>query len=358
MAKERKTFYNSKLERGGDSEDTASQEMELSGLEKAAILMISLGSEASAYIYKNLAEEEIENITKQIVSLKNVTSDTIDFVLNEFHQMIMAQQYIKSGGVSYAQEVLEEAMGTEKALEMIRKVQRLMKVRGFNVLKDVEPDQLLTFIQKEHPQTIAFVLTQLSATQASEILANLDPELQVDVVRRLADMDRVTPDTVSAVERVLETRIDMISGTVASLGGLRSVAEILNMLGVSTTQKILGDITEQDYELATNIKNLMFTFEDIIQLDNNSIQKVLKEVENKELTLALKGVAEEVKNKILGNMSERATNMILEEMEYMGPVKLSEVEEAQQKVVDIINRLKEDGQIVVIGGSNAEEMIE
>ena len=358
MAKERKTFYNSKAEGNEDGEDSKSQEFNLTGLEKAAILMISLGSEASAYVYKNLVEEEIENITKQIVSLKNVTSDTIEFVLNEFHQMIMAQQYIKSGGVSYAQEVLEEAMGTEKALEMIRKVQRLMKVRGFNVLKDVEPDQLLTFIQKEHPQTIAFVLTQLSATQASEILANLDPELQVDVVRRLADMDRVTPDTVSAVERVLETRIDMISGTVASLGGLRSVAEILNMLGVSTTQKILGDITEQDYELATNIKNLMFTFEDIIQLDNNSIQKVLKEVENKELTLALKGVAEEVKNKILGNMSERATNMILEEMEYMGPVKLSEVEEAQQRVVDIINKLKEDGQIVVVGGSNAEEMIE
>jgi len=359
MATDRKTSYRREMDREQTGERTGEgKDFGLSGLEKAAILMISLGSEASSFIYKNLEEEEIENITKQIVCLKNVTSEIIDYVIDDYHSMILAQQYIKSGGVAFAQKILEEAIGTEKALEMIRKVQRLMKVRGFNVLKDVEPDQLLTFIQKEHPQTIAFVLTQLNPTQASEILANLDPDLQADVVRRFAGMDRVTPETVSAVERVLETRIDMISGTTASVGGLRSVAEVLNMMGFSVSQKILGDITEQDYELATNIKNLMFTFEDIIQLDNNSIQKVLKEVENKDLTKALKGVADEVKDKILGNISERARSLINEEMEYMGPIKLSDVEVAQQSVVDVINKLKEDGQIVVVGGSNAEQMIE
>lgn len=330
----------------------------LSGPQKAAILMISLGAEASAFIYKNLSEDEVELITKAIVTLNNVNSELIDGVLEEFHEMIMTQQYIKSGGISFAQEVLEKALGTDRALEMIRKVQRSMRVRGFNVLKDVDPEQLLTFIQKEHPQTIAFVLTQVNATQASSILANLDPELQVDVVRRFATMDRVAPETVSSVERVLETRIDMISASSAVLGGLKSIAEILNNLGVSTSQKILGDITELDYELATDIKNLMFTFEDIVQLDNPSIQKVLKEVENKELTFALKGVSDEVTDKILGNMSERARSMIAEEMEYLGPVRLSEVEEAQQRVVDIINKLKDEGQIVVTGGSNAEQLVE
>ncbi len=330
----------------------------LTGLEKAAVLMISLGAEASAYIYKNLQDEEVESITKAIVSLNNVNSKIIDKVIKEFHDMVVAQHYIKSGGITYAQKILEEAVGPDRALEMIRKVQRLMKVRGFNVLKDVDPDQLLTFIQKEHPQTIAFVLTQLNQAQASSILANLSPELQVDVIRRFANMDRVLPETVSAVERVLETRIDIISGTSPQLGGLRSAAEILNQLGVSVSQKILGDITEVDYGLASEIKNLMFTFEDIIQLDDNSIQKVLKEVENKELTYALKGITDEVKDKILGNMSDRAKNMILEEMEYLGPVKMSEVEEAQQRVVDIINKLKDDGQIVITGGSNAEQMVE
>jgi len=355
MVPERKSFYHP------DDDKSSAPEEEvviLNGLEKAAILMISLGAEASAFIYRNLEEAEIEQITKAIVSLKSVGSKTIDSVIGEFYDMILAQHYIKSGGVPYAQQVLEQALGSDRALEMIRKVQRMMRVRGFNVLKDVDPDQLLTFIQKEHPQTIAFVLTQLNTTQAASILGNLDPELQVDVVRRFAHMERVAPETVSAVERVLETRIDMISGTTRQLGGLRSVAEVLNMLGVSTSQKILGDITEIDYELATGIKNLMFTFEDIIQLDNTSIQKVMKEVDNKVLTYALKGVSDDVRIKILNNMSERARGMIMEEMEYLGAVRLSEVEEAQQRVVDIINKLKDEGQIVVTGGSNAEQLVE
>lgn len=331
---------------------------DLTGLEKASILMIALGSDASSYIYQNLEDEEIEKLTTAIVGLKNVNSNVIDTVLEEYYQMILAQQYIQSGGVTYAHEILEKAIGSDRALEVIRKVQRLLKVKGFNILKDVDPDQLLTFIQKEHPQTIAFVLSQLNQTQASSILADLDPDIQVDVVRRFANMDRVTPETISAVERVLENRIDMISGSSPILGGLKAVADILNQMGVTVTQKILGEITEIDYELATNIKNLMFTFDDIIKLDDNSIQKVLKEVENKELTYALKGVSDEVKEKILKNMSERARNLVLEEMEYLGAIRLSEVEEAQQRIVDVINKLKEDGQVVILGGSNAEQLVE
>ena len=331
---------------------------DLNGLEKSAILMISIGSEASSYMYKNLAEDEIEVITKSIVALKNVTSVIIDLVIHEYHQMVLAQHYLRSGGMGYAHELLSKALGEERAMDMIRSVQKLMKVKGFNVLKDVDSDQLLTFIQKEHPQTIAFVLTQLSPTQSSQILANLDPDLQVDVVKRFSQMDRVTPETIASVEKVLETRIDVISGGTATLGGLKPVATVLNMLGVTTSQKILGDLTEVDYDLATSIKNLMFTFEDIIQLDNASIAMVLKEVENKELTYALKGVDDEVGEKILNNMSERARNIVLEEMEYLGAIRLTEVEEAQQRIVDIINKLKDDGQIVIVGGSDGDQLVE
>ncbi len=331
---------------------------DLNGLEKSAILMISIGSEASSHMYKNLAEDEIEVITKAIVSLKNVTSIIIDLVIDEYHQMVLAQHYLRSGGMGYAHELLSKALGEERAMDMIRSVQKLMKVKGFNVLKDVDSDQLLTFIQKEHPQTIAFVLTQLSPIQSSQILANLDPDLQVDVVKRFSSMDRVTPETIASVEKVLETRIDVISGGTATLGGLKPVATVLNMLGVTTSQKILGDLTEVDYDLATSIKNLMFTFEDIIQLDNASIAMVLKEVENKELTYALKGVDDDVGEKILNNMSERARNIVIEEMEYLGAIRLTEVEEAQQRIVDIINKLKDDGQIVIVGGSDGDQLVE
>ncbi|PID28164.1 MAG: flagellar motor switch protein FliG [Candidatus Cloacimonadota bacterium] len=343
-----------------DIEETTEETVEehLTGVEKAAILMISIGADASAYIYQNLGDEEIEKITSAIVTLHNVDSATIERVITEFHQMILTQHYIQSGGITYAHEVLEKAIGTDRALEMIRKVQRMMRVKGFNILKDVDPDQLLTFIQKEHPQTISFVLSQLNQAQASSILSELDSDLQVDVVRRFASMDRVTPETISAVEKVLENRIDMISGTSPVLGGLKSIADILNQMGVAVTQKILGDITELDYELATDIKNLMFTFEDIVRLDDTSIQKVLKEVENKELTYALKGVGDEVKDKVLKNMSERARNLVIEEMEFLGAIRLSEVEEAQQRIVDIINKLKEDGQVVILGGSNSEQLVE
>lgn len=329
----------------------------LSGRQKAAVLMMALGTEASASLFGGLSEEEVESLAREIVSLRNIDSNIVSQVINEFHQMMMAQEYIQSGGMNYAFDVLEKALGPEKAKEIIARVEQALQVRGFNVLKDVDPNQLITFIQKEHPQTIAFVLTQLNPVQAASVLADLPANLQNEVVYRFATMDRVTPETIRSVEQVLESRVDFSAGA-SKIGGVKSMAEILNMVGTTTEKAILGNISEQDPELATEIKNLMFVFEDITLLDDRSVQKVLREVDNKELAMALKHVNPEVKSKILANLSERAAQMVEEEMSYMGPVRLREVEDAQQRIVDIIRKLEEDGMVVIVGGSKAEEMVE
>ncbi|MFZ5434424.1 MAG: flagellar motor switch protein FliG [Calditrichota bacterium] len=329
----------------------------LTPIQKAAVLLISVGAEASAAIYKTLQDEEIEEITRELVSLRNVDSSTVHDVIEEFYTMMKAQDFIAVGGMTYAEEVLEKSHGPEKAADILRRIERMMKVRGFNILKNVDAHQLLAFIQKEHPQTIAFVLTQLSPAQGAQILADLPPELQADVMFRYANMERVAPETIASVEAVLESRIDF-SQSASKLGGVKAAAEILNMIGQSAERAILAKINEQAPEMATSIKNLMFVFEDIVNLDDRSIQRVLKEVDNKELSLALKHVSPEVKKRVVSNLSQRAAQMIQEEIDYMGPVRLKDVEEAQQRVVDIIRNLEEAGQVVIVGGSKAEEMVE
>jgi flagellar motor switch protein FliG len=328
-----------------------------SGIHKAAVLMVALGTEESANIYQNLDDSEIEKITKEVVTLQNVDSETVFSILEEFYQMSRAQEIIAAGGVNYAQEVLEKALGGDRAMEIIKRTEQALKVKGFNVLRKADPQELLSFVQKEHPQTIAFVLTQLSPAQASSILAMLPPDLQSEVVYRFANMERVSPETIRTVETVLESRVDLSLGT-AKLGGVKAIAEVLNLIGQSAERSILNRINEQDPEMATEIKNLMFVFEDVVHLDDQSVQRVLKEVDNRELAMALKHVSDDVKKKILSNLSERASQIIEEEIEYMGAVRLKEVEDAQQRIVDIIRKLEEDGLVVIVGGARAEEMVE
>jgi len=329
----------------------------LTPLQKAAVLLISVGADASAAIYKNLQDEEIEEITRELVTLKNADSEIVHEVVGEFYTMMKAQDFIAVGGLGYAEQVLTKSVGPDRAMEILRRIERMLKVRGFNILKNVDAHQLLAFIQKEHPQTIAFVLTQLSPSQGAAILADLPNELQADVMLRFANMERVAPETVASVEAVLESRIDF-SQSASKLGGVKSAAEILNMIGQSAERSILSKINEQAPELATSIKNLMFVFEDIVNLDDRSIQRVLKEVDNKDLALALKHVSPEVKKRVTSNLSQRAAQTIQEEIDYMGPVRLKDVEEAQQRVVDIIRSLEESGQVVIVGGTKAEEMVE
>jgi len=328
----------------------------LTNLRKAAIFMISIGSQAAAQIYRQLSEEDIEKLSAEIARLENVSSSELREVNDEFHHMILAQQYIAAGGLGYAQEVLEAALGESKAIDIIRRVQMTLEVKGFNILEDVDLNQLMAFLQKEHPQTIALVLSQLTPIQAANVLAELSPSTQVDVMHRIARMERVTPDTLKAVEKVLEDHIDLAQSS-SQLGGVKSAAEILNMVGQRFEKNVLTGISREDPELASEIKNLMFVFEDMIKLDDRSIQKVLKEVDNKELAMALKACSTELKEKILSNMSSRAADMIREELEYMGPVRLREVETVQQHIIDVIRRLEEEGEIYVATGTEEDQMV-
>jgi len=326
------------------------------GIKKAAILIVAMGSKAAAPVLKELTDEEVERITREIAMLDSVPSEMVDSIKGEFRQMVLAQEYIAVGGLEYAKEVLEEALGSAKALEIIKKVQRSMEVRGFNILKKLDAEQLISFMQKEHPQTIALVLTQLEPEQAANLLGNLPTELRNDVMYRFATMDRVSTDYIKEVERVLESRVEFnVSGN--HIGGVKAAAGVLNLAGQSVEKTVLQTLSQRDPELAAEIKNLMFVFEDLLLLDDRSIQRILKDIDMKELSLALKGASEDMRGKILHNVSERASKMISEEMEFMGPVKLRDVEKAQQKIVDIVRKLDEDGEIVLATPGAKEEII-
>ncbi|MCD4828105.1 MAG: flagellar motor switch protein FliG [Candidatus Cloacimonetes bacterium] len=323
-----------------------------SGVQKAAIIMISMGKEGSAAIMQNLSDDEVEQISAQIATTTSVEPLVTEAVFEEYYQMIKAQQYISVGGIEYAREVLEDAVGDMRALEIIKKIQRLLQVRGFNVLKQVDSSQLLTFIQKEHPQTIALVLTQLDPGQAANVVGELPEELRNDVIMRFATMERVSQDMITTVERVLEDRIDF-SQQGTKFGGITAAAEIINMVGSTIERSVLEAIAAKDPKLATEIKNLMFVFEDILYLDDRTIQKVLRDIDQKDLALALKGANDEVRDKMFNNMSERAATIIQEEMEFAGPVRLRDVENARQNILDIIRKLEELGEIQLTKGGES-----
>jgi flagellar motor switch protein FliG len=323
----------------------------LTGLQKAALMMLALGRDPSVALFKQMSEQEVEMLTAEIMKLGYVPSSFTRQVTGEFREMMQAHEYLEEGGLNYAKGILESALGEKESETMLKRVKSLMRVRGFRMLKDVDANQLLTFLQKEHPQTVALVMTQLSTAQAASILQELPEELQSDIIKRLSRMERVNPETIRVLEGVLESRVDLTQG-VSKLGGVKAAAEILNMVGASTEKTIISELTQSEPLMATEIKNLMFVFEDIISLDDRSIQKVLKEVDSKELALALKVCSDEVKGKILANMSSRGAEMIEEELEFMPPVRLKEVEDVQQKIVDIIRRLEEEGQIILLKGED------
>lgn len=329
----------------------------LSGRQKAAILLVALGMEASSQVLKEFSEEELEQITKEIANLGHVPSETVQNVMAEFKEMAIADEYVAVGGLDYAVNLLQSTVGQVKASEIIRKVHRSMELQGsMRILEKLDPVQLVNFIQKEHPQTIALVLTQLDAEQAAFVISNLPEEIRSEVAYRFATMDRVSSEMIAEVQKVLKSRLELsVHGS--ELGGVKAAAEMLNFLGQSLERSILKDIGARDPALAEEIKNLMFVFEDIVLLDDRSIQRVLREVQTHELALALKSTTPEVKRRIYQNMSERAQAMIEEEIQFMGPVRLSEVEKAQKAIVDIIRKLDEDGEIIITGRGEKEEII-
>jgi len=333
---------------------------DLSGVQKTAILLVAIGSEAASQIFKNMKEKDIERVTFEIANLEEITAEVIDQVVDEFFQMVKAQDYISIGGIDYAQKVLNSAVGTQKAQEIVRRVQSVQSQaqRGFNLLKKADHSQILNLINNEHPQTIALILAHLDSRQTANILMNLPEELRTDVVYRIATMEKVSTDLLEEIEDVLKGQIETVyTRELNEAGGTQAVAEILNLTGKSNERTILDGIERRDAELAQQIRNLMFVFEDILLLDDRSIQRLMKDVDTKTLAVALKGSSEEIKGRILKNISERAANMIKEEMEYMGPMRVREVEEAQQRVVDVIRDLEESGDIVIMGGDAGDEFI-
>ncbi len=330
----------------------------LSGKEKSAILLIALGPSLSAQVFKHLDEEQIEELTLQIASYRKVKPDIRDQVLMEFNEMILAQEYLDQGGIEYAKQLLEDALGKEKAEEIINRLTSSLQVRPFDFARKTDPSQLLTFIQNEHPQTIALILAYLNPEQASLILSALPPERQVDVAKRLATLDRTTPEVLEEIETTLEQRLSAFMVDDYTLaGGIEAAVEILNSVDRSTERTIIDALEEEDPELANEIRRRMFVFEDITSLDNRAIQQIIREVEAKDLALALKTASEEVSTLIYKNMSKRAAEILREDIEFMGPVRLRDIEEAQQQVVSIVRRLEDAGEIIVSRGGEDEMVV-
>ena len=332
--------------------------VEYNGLQKAAILMIALGPEKASKLFKHLKEEEIEALTLEIANTKSVSQQVKDDVMDEFYELCLAQQYIAEGGIGYAKELLENALGAERATDVIGRLTASLQVRPFEFIRKTDPGTLLNFIQDEHPQTIALILSYLPSQQSSQIISALPPEKQADVAKRIAMMDRTSPDVIQEVEAVLEKKVASLANqdfTIA--GGVDSIVEILNSVDRATEKHILETLEIEEPELADEIRKKMFVFEDILLLDDKSIQRVLREVDNSELAIAMKAANEQVQEAIFNNLSKRLAVMIKEDMEYMGPVRMKDVEEAQQKIVNIIRKLEDSGEIIISRGGGDDIVV-
>jgi len=339
---------------------------DLTGMQKAAILLISVGPERAARILQSLNKEEIEQLTKEISKWKNVPSEVTSKVWQEFYQMSTARQYMAQGGQEYAREVLERALGDHKAVQIAedlgqgsQPIGQGSQLNPFDLLDNVDPQQLLGFIRSEHPQTIALILAHLKSEQAATILSVLPEELRLEVVTRIVNIGQISPEALQEIGSALKRELSSVSREVEleKVGGTRAAAEILNRADRSTEKSILQSLEKKNVQLAEEVKKLMFVFEDIFQLDDRSLQRVLREVDTKDLSLALKGASKKLREKFFKNMSSRAVETIKEDMEFMGPVKVRNVEQVQQKIVEVIRRLEEAGEIIGRGGKEEEVIV-
>ena len=336
----------------------AKADEKINGIQKAAILMIALGPEKSAMIFKHLKEDEVEELTLEIANTRSITPQVKESVVNEFYQVCLAQQYIAEGGINYAKELLEKSFGSEKAMDVIGKLTASLQVKPFEFVRQADASQLLNFIQDEHPQTIALILSYLAPGQAALIVSALPPDRQADVTKRIAVMDRTSPDVIKEVEKVLESKLSsLVNQDYTIVGGVDAVVEILNTVDRGTEKHIMETLEIEEPELADEIRKKMFVFEDILLLDDRAIQRVLRDVDNSDLAIALKGSNEEVQNAIFNNLSKRLAVMIKEDMEFMGPVRMKDVEEAQQKIVNIIRKLEDAAEIVISRGGGDEIIV-
>lgn len=326
---------------------------------KAAILMLALDQETAARIMRKLSRDRVEDITREIAEIDRVPPAIRTRIISEFYNMLLARRYVDMGGLNLAKNLLEKSLPADDARKIMESLEHQVHQQPFSFLQKSDTEHLLMFLQSEHPQTIALVLSHVPSAMSAEILVGLPPDRQIQVIRRIAAMDQTSPEVIKEVERGLEKRIAGMGGErLEKTGGVKAVAEILNLAGRATEKTIMDGLAEETPDLVEDIRRLMFVFEDIINVDDRGIQAVLKEVDNEQLTLALKTASDALKEKIFKNMSERSAQLIKEEMGFMGPVRVSDVEAAQQKVVDIVRRLEESGEIVIMGkGSEADQLV-
>jgi flagellar motor switch protein FliG len=330
----------------------ARRKLEMKGRRKAAVLLVALGPERAAAVFKHLRDEEIESLSLEMAGLNRVDPRTTEAVFEEIAATVEAYDSLLSGGVDYAREVLERALGPERALEIIGRLSSVIEMRPFEFLRRTPAEQLVTFLRNESPQTVALVVANLHTTLASQVLANLPTVEQAEIAVRIARMGETSPDVVKQVESVMKKKLDSVvqQEYVRAAGGIKSLAEILNHTDRSTERNVLDSLTEADEELAAEVRRLLFVFEDVVKLDDRSIQLVLREADQKDLALALRGVNDDVKERILSNMSERGATMLVEEMAYQPPQRKRVVEEAQGRIVAIVRKLEEAGALVLSRG--------
>jgi len=320
--------------------------------------MVALGDDVAASIFKYLEEDEIQQISKEIALTRHVQPETADEVLEEFHTMSLAKSYIAQGGIEYAKKLLIKSVGPEAARKIIdRLTKALESSAGFSSIERANPQQLSKFIQNEHPQTIALILAHLNATQAGELIASLPETLRADVAMRMANLQEISPEVVRRISLILEQKLESLgSFATEAYGGVRAVAELFNRMDRSTGRVVLEKIENENPQLAASIRDLMFVFDDILLIDDTGISEILKRADKKTLTIALKGTSEELRNQFFRNMSSRAVEMMKEEMEFMGPIKIKEVEKSQHEVVEIVRQLEEEG-VISIGGGGGEDYV-
>ena len=330
----------------------------LTGMQKAAVLMVTLGDETAANIFKYLEEDEIQTISREIAITKPVQPEVAEEVMEEFHTMTQARSYISQGGIEYAKKLLIKSVGPEVARKIIdRLVKALESSAGFTSLERANPQQLSKFIQNEHPQTIALILAHLNASQAAELISSLPEVLRSDVAMRMASLQEISPEVVRRISLILEQKLEALgSFATEAYGGVRAVAELFNRMDRNTGRAVLEKIETENPQLAASIRDLMFVFDDILLIDDNGITEILKRADKKTLTIALKGTSEELQNQFYRNMSSRAVELMKEEMEFMGPVKLKDVEKSQHEVVEIVRQLEEEG-VISIGGGGGEDYV-
>ncbi len=335
-----------------------SEREQLTPIRKAAIVLLALGPELSGQLLKYLDPESVERVMRELAALGRVEDEVLRSVVEEFYQLALAQSFVGEGGLDFAKEALRQAMDPQVADRILDQIQTQVRKSPFSFLQKAEAEHVLTFIQDEHPQTIALIVCHLPYHRAAEILGGLPMQKQIEVIKRIANMEQTNPDVIREVEQGLESRLaNMLGQSMEKTGGVETVAEILNLADRATEKAIMEGLEGDDPDLVEEIRRLMFVFEDIMLVNDKGIQAVLKEVDNDELALALKTASEELKEKVLGNMSQRAAELIKEDMEYMGPVRLSDVEAAQQRIVDIVRRLEEAGELMIEGRGGDTEMV-